>query len=88
MALTPALVALFNQVVAQTSQLYVWRLYTITPVSGSVIPFTDGDLDIKAVLVETSDAPESGTKNAGGSGHLSAKLQALCHAGCKRDILT
>jgi hypothetical protein len=47
MAITPALVALFNNFIAGRSGLHVARLYTITLFGGGQLRFTDADFDIK-----------------------------------------
>lgn len=47
MAITPALVALFNNYVAGLGGLHVARLYTITMAGGGQLRFTDADFDIK-----------------------------------------
>jgi hypothetical protein len=49
MGVSPALIALFNNVVAKTGSLFVWRLYTITLASGPVLRIADSDFDIKGV---------------------------------------
>lgn len=49
MGVVPALIALFNNVVAQTGSLFVWRLYTITLAGGGILRFADSDFDIKGV---------------------------------------
>jgi len=48
-AISPALITLFNNVVARTSDLFVWRIYTITLFGGGVMRFADADFDIQAV---------------------------------------
>jgi Phage conserved hypothetical protein BR0599/Uncharacterized conserved protein (DUF2163) len=48
-SISPALITLFNNVVARTSDLFVWRIYTITLFGGGVLRFADADFDIKAV---------------------------------------
>jgi hypothetical protein len=52
--ITGALAALFNNVVAGASSLYIWRLYTITLFGGGVIQFADADFNIQGV---TSTGP-------------------------------
>jgi hypothetical protein len=47
-AISPALITLFNSVVAGSANLWIWRLYTITLFGGGVIRFADADFDIKA----------------------------------------
>jgi len=47
-SISPALITLFNNVVAKTSQLFVWRIYTITLSGGGILRFADSDFDIKA----------------------------------------
>lgn len=47
MAITPALVALFNNYVAGLGGLHVARLYTITLFGGGQLRFTDADFDIR-----------------------------------------
>ena len=49
-AISPALITLFNNVVAQINSLYVWRIYTITLFGGGVLRFADADFDIKAIV--------------------------------------
>lgn len=46
MALNPALVALFNNFVADVGGMHVARLYTITCFGGNILRFTDADFDI------------------------------------------
>ncbi len=47
-SLSPALITLFNNVVAQNASLYVWRIYTITLFGGGIVRFADADFDIMA----------------------------------------
>lgn len=44
---TPALIALFNSIVATAAPFHVARLYTISLAGGLVLRFSDGDFDIK-----------------------------------------
>lgn len=64
MGISPALIALFNNVIAQTSSLFVWRLYTITLAGGGVLRFADSDFDIKAVAT-TGAIPIAGFTYSG-----------------------
>lgn len=64
--LTPALQQLFNAFIAGASQLFVWRLYTISLSGGGVIRFADSDFDIKGLsssaLVNGFSYPSSGLR--------------------------
>lgn len=60
MAISPALVNLFNNVIAGTGQLFIWRLYTISLNGGGVLRFADSDFDINAVSTSPAPAPVNG----------------------------
>lgn len=49
MAIAPALITLFNNIVQNGAALFVARLYTITLFGGGILRFTDADCDIAAV---------------------------------------
>lgn len=60
MTISPALVTLFNNTVAATGNLFIWRLYTIVPSGGPVLRFADSDFDIKAASTSPATAPVNG----------------------------
>jgi hypothetical protein len=88
MGVSPALIALFNQVVAQTGSLFVWRCYTITLNQNSgVLRFADSDFDIKPTTT-TGSVPIAGFTYSGSTlrvDALSSKSQVHFKVGLDTD---
>jgi hypothetical protein len=71
---SPALVALFNNCVANSGNgLYIARLYTISLFGGGVLRFTDSDFDVLAVSTSPAPAPVNGFTYASGGVRIDQK---------------
>lgn len=91
MSLSPALVNLFNNVIAGTGQLLVWRLYTISLAGGGILRLADSDFDIKAVSSSPAPAPVNGFTYSASTTRIDqkqSKTQAHWKTGLDTDTYT